>query len=373
MYRTILSVSLLALAGSAIAKPVSINRPQKRQFGLSSGFGSSGFSHGFGGSGFDDGFDTDSFGDDFGEFSDVLDSSVSESTSISESSSIHSFNDFGGISAFNGFDNFFGAEDFCGFNTVQVFQQSEVVVCQSVDISIIQQRLAVITEFAKRVVLTQLCDVEVQTVAWSQFSFGLMGFTDDLRRLSSRHVSFDSEISSYISDLVDENDVITTNDFGFLGSSIGSHSVILNGDNWNSITSPASVESAFSACQAALPGDSLSIPDITSGTSTTDLPSSSSDDSSDSLPVDTSDSSDSTDSLPPVDDSTDSSGDSTDVTATDGADAPLATDDSVPVDSSTDSTDSTDASSTDSTDASSTDSTDASSTDASSDPSTSSK
>lgn len=62
-----------------------------------------------------------------------------------------SFDNWGGISSLANFDNFYGESNFCG--TIQsqtiVEQQSEVV-CHSESIEIIQQRLLVLQEMAKR-------------------------------------------------------------------------------------------------------------------------------------------------------------------------------------------------------------------------------
>jgi len=167
---------------------------------------------------------------------------------FSPSSSV-SFNGWHGISSLDHFDNFYGSENFDGSESVQVFQQSEVVVCETVDITVIQQQLAVIVEFAKRVITQQICEVETQVITLSQVEAHFSSFSDDIRRESSHHVSFDSSIASHISSLVDSSGNINTNDFGFSGSDIGQHSVFVEGDNWNPATSPASVGAAFNAVQ----------------------------------------------------------------------------------------------------------------------------
>jgi hypothetical protein len=65
-----------------------------------------------------------------------------------------SFDNWGGISSLSGFDNFYGSDDFAhfhNFNQVVVKQDSELV-CHSEQVTIIQQRLAVLQEMAKKFV-----------------------------------------------------------------------------------------------------------------------------------------------------------------------------------------------------------------------------
>lgn len=161
-----------------------------------------------------------------------------------------SFNGWGGFSCLDNFDHFYGVDNFSGcFNTQTVLEQT--VVCESVDISVIQQQLSIITEFAKRIVTTQICQVEVQTIVWSQFVAGFQSFSEDIRHVSSRHVGFDTEIASHITEIVNQQDVINTSDFGFLGSDIGSNFINVGGFNWVDGSSEHTVSQAFQAVQVA--------------------------------------------------------------------------------------------------------------------------
>jgi len=211
MVRSIASFTLLALASSVLSKPVDLGR---RQFG--SGFG-----------GFDGAF-----------------------TSLTAPS----FNDWNGISSLDGFDDFFGEDNFSSSLNVQTIESENVLVCQTVDITIIQQRLAILEEFAKRIITEQICEVETQTIVVNQVQSVFSSFSDDIRHVSDRHVAFDSNVASHIGDLVDENGLLTNNDFGFAGTSIGSNSVVVGGNNWNAETSPALVNSAFQQSSAAISG-----------------------------------------------------------------------------------------------------------------------
>ena len=62
-----------------------------------------------------------------------------------------SFDNYGGFSSLHGFDNFFGVDNFVGHISEQtVVEQSSELVCHSESIEIIQQRLLVLQEMAKR-------------------------------------------------------------------------------------------------------------------------------------------------------------------------------------------------------------------------------
>ena len=64
-----------------------------------------------------------------------------------------SFNNWGGISSLSGFDNFYGSGNFDNSHfsqsSITVVKQQEVV-CRSESIEIIQQRLLILQEVAKR-------------------------------------------------------------------------------------------------------------------------------------------------------------------------------------------------------------------------------
>jgi hypothetical protein len=176
----------------------------------------------------------------------------SHSISVTEFSSHHSFNNFGGLSSLSGFDDFFGNDDFCGSNNVQVFDVSRVETCHpTVHVNVIQQQLSILGEYAKRLILTQSCETEAQVLLFSQWLSSLTVFNNDLRRQSSREVTFDSNIASHINNLCDSSLVINSNPFEFSGSDIGSSSVHIIGGNWNSQFSPSSVSLTWSSCQSA--------------------------------------------------------------------------------------------------------------------------
>jgi hypothetical protein len=164
-----------------------------------------------------------------------------------------SFDNWGGFSSLDGFDNFYGSDNFVGsFSTSTEVATTSELVCHSESIEIIQQRLLVLQEMAKRIITEQVCEVETQTVVFEQFYASVGSFSSDLRRTSGREVGFDSSIASHFSDIVDESDSLTVNDFGFSGHDLGSNYVFPTGSNWNPATSPASVGAAFSAARSAI-------------------------------------------------------------------------------------------------------------------------
>jgi len=165
----------------------------------------------------------------------------------------YSFDNWGGYSSFNGFDNFYGSDNFVGhFSETQVVEQQSELVCHTESVVIIQQRLLVLQEMAKRIITEQICEVETQTVVFEQFHASLGSFSGDLRRKSGRSVGYDSGIASHFSDIESSDSELSTNDFGFSGHDLGSNYAIPSGSNWDASTSPASVGAAFSAAKSAV-------------------------------------------------------------------------------------------------------------------------
>lgn len=165
----------------------------------------------------------------------------------------YSFDNWGGIHSLSGFDNFYGSDNFVGhFSSETVVKHESEVVCHSQSVEIIQQRLLVLQEMAKRIITEQICEVETQTIVFEQFHASLGSFSDDLRHTSGHAVGFDTGIASHFSSIVSHSGSLSTNSFGFSGSDLGKQYVVPSGSNWNPSTSPASVGAAFSAAQSAI-------------------------------------------------------------------------------------------------------------------------
>ncbi|PPR04500.1 hypothetical protein CVT24_013106 [Panaeolus cyanescens] len=167
---------------------------------------------------------------------------------------ISSFNDWHDLSSFHNFDNFYGSDNFIGHIESQVVvKQDSELVCHTQAIEIIQQRLLVLQEMAKRIITEQVCEVETQTVVFEQFHASLGLFRHDLHRTSGFHAGFDSSIASHFSNVIDaSSSSLTTDDFGFSGHDLGKNTFVVGGSNWNDATSPASVGAAFSAARNAI-------------------------------------------------------------------------------------------------------------------------
>jgi len=63
-----------------------------------------------------------------------------------------SFNNWMGISSLSGFDNFYGSDNFSGHMSSSqiIVEHEQQLVCHSESVEIIQQRLLVLQEMAKR-------------------------------------------------------------------------------------------------------------------------------------------------------------------------------------------------------------------------------
>ncbi|KAJ7593778.1 hypothetical protein C8J56DRAFT_1022680 [Mycena floridula] len=172
-------------------------------------------------------------------------------TSLSKRYEWPSFNNWNGISSFSNFDDFYGCDDFSGSQHSIVVKQDRQLVCHTQQITIIQQRLLVLQEMAKRIITEQICEVETQTVVFEQFHASLGGFGRDLRRYSGHQVGYDSNIASHYGDFYNSDGSLSTHDFGFSGHDLGSNYVTYSGDNWVDGSSHVSVGNAYDLARSA--------------------------------------------------------------------------------------------------------------------------
>lgn len=103
----------------------------------------------------------------------------------------------------------------------------------------------------RSIITEQVCDVETQTIVFEQFHSSFHGFSRDLRRFSGRDVGYDSHIASHFSNFYNSDGSLSTSDFGFSGSDLGSSYVVPSGSSWGS-NSHFSVDSAYSAARSAV-------------------------------------------------------------------------------------------------------------------------
>lgn len=166
---------------------------------------------------------------------------------------VPSFNHWGDISAFDNFDSFYGVDNFdSSVHFTQVVDTSSHLVCHTQAIEVVQQRLLVIQEMAKRIITEQVCEVETQTVVFQQFHASLGLFRNDLHRVSGHQVGFDAGIASHFGNIVQTDGTLSVDNFGFTGHELGARTVVVGGSNWNDVTSPRSVAAAFGTAQGAI-------------------------------------------------------------------------------------------------------------------------
>ncbi|KAJ7650311.1 hypothetical protein FB45DRAFT_14809 [Roridomyces roridus] len=160
-----------------------------------------------------------------------------------------SFNTWGGFHSLDNFDNFYGVDNFAGFHRKEVLESTQDVVCHSQAIEIIQQRLLVLQEMAKRITTETICEVEIQTIVFEQYYASLGKFHGDLRRHSGFHAGYDRDIVSHFGRIYGSDGLFSTDSWGFSGSDAGLHTIIPSGGNWRDETSPRSVDAAFYAAR----------------------------------------------------------------------------------------------------------------------------
>ncbi|KAJ7599636.1 hypothetical protein C8J56DRAFT_1019264 [Mycena floridula] len=163
-----------------------------------------------------------------------------------------SFNNWNNIQSLDNFDNFYGQSNFNGGNNAQIVViKEQEVVCRSVQIEVIQQKLVILREMAKRIITEQICEVETQTIVLEQFSSGFSDFGSDISRKSGKQVGYDSNISNRINQISDSNGNLSSDDLGFNGSDVGKNTVVAQGNNWNDSTGPSAVQNAKNAAKKA--------------------------------------------------------------------------------------------------------------------------
>ncbi|THH09157.1 hypothetical protein EW145_g2209 [Phellinidium pouzarii] len=181
-----------------------------------------------------------------------ISSEMARRTGSVQSSSAPSFNNYMGISSMSNFDNFYGQNNFDGSQNEQtIIVQQQEVVCHTEEIEIVQQKLVVLMEVAKKIILEQVCQVEVQTVVIEQFNSQMSSFSNDIGHQSSKSASYDQNISGMLGQVMNSTGSLSNSNLGFNGTSVGNNSVVVSGNNWNDTTSPASVQMAKSLAKQA--------------------------------------------------------------------------------------------------------------------------
>jgi len=157
-----------------------------------------------------------------------------------------SLDNWGGHESLKGFDNFYGVDNYSGYlHEVNVVPHEELV-CHQKEIVIVQQRLLVIKEWAKKIITELVCDVETQTFVFEQWHGSLGHFSADIRHLDGSHpVGYDSKIVEHFPKLWNDN----YENWGFSGSDYGKNYYAPSGYNWKDDSSPSSVHDAWVVSQ----------------------------------------------------------------------------------------------------------------------------
>ncbi|KAJ3498943.1 hypothetical protein NLJ89_g10156 [Agrocybe chaxingu] len=164
-----------------------------------------------------------------------------------------SFDSWNGISSLSGFDDFYGSDNYSGkVSSVTIIEQESQLVCHTQKIEIIQQRLLILQEMAKKIITETICEVETQTIVFQQFHESIGHFGGDIRHKSSKGAGYDKSIASQYSNIVNSDGSLNTTDLGFSGKDNGNNYVVPTGSNWNNQTSPASVDAAYNATKSAM-------------------------------------------------------------------------------------------------------------------------
>jgi len=165
-----------------------------------------------------------------------------------------SFDKWGGHESLKGFDDFYGVDNWDGYKFKQVFvKQEHELVCRVQEVHIVQQRLLVLQEMAKKIITETICEVETQTIVFEQFRGGLHGFGRDLVRWPGHHqVGYDQEIVKHFPKIINQHDLsLNLDDWKFSGKDLGKHTVVVKGHNWDDKRSPKFVHKAWNAARNA--------------------------------------------------------------------------------------------------------------------------
>jgi len=163
----------------------------------------------------------------------------------------HSFNNWQGHQSLNNFDNFYGADNFDGSRNQVTLIEENKLVCRVQQVEIVQQRLVVLQELAKKIITETICEVESQTIVFEQWHSGLRGFGRDLRRQSGRQPGYDREIAGHFNKIYNDDGNFNFDNWGFSGRDVGKNHVTVGGSNWDDSRSFTSVNEAYRASRDA--------------------------------------------------------------------------------------------------------------------------
>lgn len=103
-----------------------------------------------------------------------------------------------------------------------------------------------------RIISTQICEVEVQTIVLVEFNNDMDNYKKDVKRESGKDVSYDKEIAGKYKDIKKDDGSLNQEDLGFSGSDVGKNNVTPQGNNWDDASGPQKVGEAEDAAGKAL-------------------------------------------------------------------------------------------------------------------------
>jgi len=164
-----------------------------------------------------------------------------------------SFSNFDNNPSLKGFDDFNGAGNFFGNRNDQTVVIKQVQTqCQDVQIQIVQQRLAILREMAKKVITEHICNVETQTIVLAQHNGHLEVFRKDIQRKTvARQIGFDEQVVSKFNEIINQDGTLSTSDAGFSGRDVGKNLVVPAGNDWDNASSPQRQPAIDAAIQDA--------------------------------------------------------------------------------------------------------------------------
>lgn len=171
----------------------------------------------------------------------------------SHQNSYPSLSSWGGHKSLDRFDDFYGQGRFDVSQFKETVIQKQEIVCRTQQIEIIQQRLVILQEMAKRIISEQICEVETQTIVLEQFHSSVGSFHKGISRDDGHRFGYDQDlINSHFGNFFESDGRLSTHDFGFKGHEVGRNGFIVpNGSNWNDNSSHKSISDARSAARDA--------------------------------------------------------------------------------------------------------------------------
>lgn len=160
-------------------------------------------------------------------------------------------NGWGGFESLQRFDDWYGQDNFDSGKNEKVVIEQDVLICRPLDVHVVQQKLAILQETAKRIVTEQICEVETQIIVLEQYKAGHEQFDRDIKRESGKPVGFDKNIADKFQQIYKPDGGLNDQVHDFNGQDVGKNVVVVGGNNWQDNDGQVRVQQAFDAAQQA--------------------------------------------------------------------------------------------------------------------------